>query len=162
MTALLRDTTAAADRGAGDGAPATATPDPICIRLPGEPRGKSRPRFWNGRAVTPEATRSYENDLRHVARSVMRSRVVLQGPIRVRVEALMPVPASWSKSKRALALAGQVRPTGKPDADNVLKTLDALNGVVWLDDAQIVEATITKLYSADPALIIQVRPLGHD
>jgi Holliday junction resolvase RusA-like endonuclease len=155
------DTTAAARRGAGEEASAApATSDPISIVLPGEPRGKARPRFWNGRAVTPEATRSYENDLRHVARSVMRSRPIAEGPIRVRVEALMPVPASWSKAKRALALAGAIRPTGKPDADNVLKTLDALNGIVWRDDAQVVEATVIKTYHAAPALIIQVRQIG--
>ncbi|MBO8442602.1 MAG: RusA family crossover junction endodeoxyribonuclease [Spirochaetes bacterium] len=57
-------------------------------------------------------------------------------------------PKSFSKKKRKAALAGELRPTTKPDLDNVAKTiLDALNGVAWKDDSEITTLAITKRYS---------------
>lgn len=131
---------------------------PIVIRLDGEPVGKGRPRFVRetGHAYTPAHTRSYEVALRLAGQDAIGIREPLEGPLAVYVEALFPVPASWSKKKRAEALAGRVQPTVKPDADNLLKVLDALNEVVWRDDKQIVEAHVLKRYSAKPALVIEV------
>lgn len=151
---------AMAVRGAGTEAPAVpAFSDPLVIVLPGAPKGKGRPRFWNGRAVTPEATRAYEHSLAAVARVAMAARPVINGPMSVSVEARMPVPASWSRKRRAAALAGVLWPTGKPDADNILKCLDALNGIVWRDDALIVATQVLKIYSAEPSLIVTIRAI---
>ena len=86
----------------------------------------------------------------------MAGQPVLDGPLTVNVEARFPVPASWSRRKRAAALAGEVFPTGRPDMDNVVKTLDALNWVVWKDDAQIVTMCVSKRYSESPELRITV------
>ena len=91
----------------------------------------------------------------------MRGKQPLQGPLAVNVTALMPVPASWSNKKRDAALAGTIRPTGRPDCDNIFKVVDALNKIVWLDDAQIVEARAVKFYSESPALRIEVQPVGE-
>lgn len=133
---------------------------PVKITLVGEPVGKGRPRFVRatGRVYTPSETRKYEDRLRDAARKAMVGRQILEGPIAVRVHADMPVPASWSRKKREEALRGSIRPTVSPDADNFLKTMDALNEVVWLDDKQIVEAWITKRYSEHPALTIEAAP----
>lgn len=68
----------------------------------------------------------------------------------------MPIPKSWPKKRRADALAGRVAPTGKPDVDNLLKTVDALNGVVWADDAQVADARVRKVFSEKPALNIRI------
>ena len=54
--------------------------------------------------------------------------------------ATFPVPASWPKSKREAAFAGRLPHIKPPDGDNVLKNIDALNEVVWVDDKQIVRA----------------------
>jgi Holliday junction resolvase RusA-like endonuclease len=49
-----------------------------------------------------------------------------------------------SKSKKVLF------PTGKPDADNQLKLVgDSLNGILWRDDAIIVDATCHKRYCSE-------------
>lgn len=136
------------------------TPDkPILIRLSGNPQGKERPRFVraSGRAFTPAATRSYEAALRYRAQEVMGETPPLTGPLEVLVVAGFPIPQSMSKGKRAQALIGELRPVVKPDIDNLLKCFDALNGVVWVDDKQIVVATVKKLYALDPALSIQVK-----
>lgn len=75
------------------------------------------------------------------------------------VTAFMPIPKSWSKTKQAAALANEIYACGKPDVDNLLKTIDALNGIVFKDDSQIVTATISKKFSAKPSLQITVRAL---
>lgn len=136
------------------------------IELCGKPAGKGRPRFVRatGHAFTPANTRSYEANLKYAAQEAMAGQVPVVGPLRVRVEALFPIPISWSKKKQALALAGDIWPTTKPDWENIAKMLDAFNQVVWVDDAQVVEGTILKVYSDRPALritISTVAGLGH-
>ena len=72
----------------------------------------------------------------------------------------MSVPASWSKRKQAMALAGTVYPTSKPDIDNVEKILfDGLNGIVWKDDVQVVDVVKRKRYGATPGVQMTIRML---
>ena len=63
-------------------------------------------------------------------------------------------------SRRAAAIGQEHRPTTKPDADNVAKLLDALNKIVWADDAQIVALHIFKHYSDRPRIEISITPLS--
>lgn len=130
----------------------------ILIELTGAPSGKGRPRFIRatGHAYTPEKTRNYESSLRLAAQDAMNGAAPLEGPLAVTVHALFPVPASWSRKKRDDALSGLLRPTTKPDADNILKVLDALNEVVFRDDKQVVDARVVKTYSARPAMRIEI------
>lgn len=132
---------------------------PIVIELAGEPKGKGRPRFVRstGHAYTPAQTRSYESMLRLAAQEVMAGRIPLDGPLEVDVVARMPIPVSWSKRKRADAITGTVRPTSRPDCDNLVKMLDSFNEVVWRDDRQVVWCRVAKIYSEKPCLRIEVR-----
>jgi Holliday junction resolvase RusA-like endonuclease len=132
---------------------------PIIIELPGEPKAKGRPRFSrrSGHAYTPAATVNYESHLKLAGIMAMGAAKPLEGPLEVLVVAAFSVPASWSKGKRLCALSGVTFPTVKPDADNLLKMMDALNEVVWLDDKQIVRADIRKVYSERPCLTVHVR-----
>lgn len=134
------------------------TREPIIVELSGEPVGKGRPRFVRatGHAFTPAKTRSYESALRYAAQVAMRGEPPLAGPIRVLVRAYFPVPQSWSAKKRNAALSGLMRPTVKPDWENIAKMLDAFNEVVWVDDKQVVEGAIGKHYSDTPRLRIEV------
>lgn len=133
----------------------------ITIRLAGTPKGKGRPRFSrkSGAAFTPAPTRNYEAALRMAGQQEMGARPLLGGPLCVHVVALMPIAASWPKKKQAAAVEGALRPTGKPDIDNIAKMLDALNQVVWADDAQIVRAVIEKRYSTIPSLTVHVEAM---
>lgn len=142
--------------------------DIITIRLAGVPEGKGRARSTmikpRGKPAfisnyTPANTRRYESNLKFVAQEVMGERAPLEGPLKVCVFASFPVPASWSKKKQAAALAGQIRPTTKPDADNLMKVLDALNQVVWRDDSQIVDGFVRKFYSETPGLAVTIEPV---
>lgn len=129
----------------------------ITILLPGPPQGKARPRFRrdSGHAYTPERTRAYEKALRTEAALAMRGKKIMTGYVEVTVGAWFPIPESWSSVKATSARHGDVRP-GKIDCDNILKVLDALNGIVFKDDAQIVKATVSKHYSSYPRLSVTV------
>jgi Holliday junction resolvase RusA-like endonuclease len=133
----------------------------VIIRLAGEPNGKGRPRISTRggqvRAFTPEKTRNYSAALRMAAQEAMNGKPLFDGPVVVIVSASFSIPASISKSKRMYALAGHIYPTKKPDIDNIAKHFDALNGVVWNDDKQVVKAVIQKQYAATPQLEISVR-----
>jgi Holliday junction resolvase RusA-like endonuclease len=86
----------------------------------------------------------------------MRNMPPLGGPVEVVVEAFMMVPASWSLKKRLSAIAGQIKPITKPDLDNIVKALDGMNGIVVVDDSQIVKLTATKQYAETPQLLVTV------
>jgi Holliday junction resolvase RusA-like endonuclease len=133
---------------------------PIIIELPGEPKGKGRPRHTRaGVTYTPAATRSYEASLAWTAAAAMKGRRPLEGPLRLAVEAFMPIPASWSAKKKCAALAGTISPTTRPDCDNLMKVIDGLNHVCWVDDAQIIDARITKRYDERPRMVITITPI---
>jgi Holliday junction resolvase RusA-like endonuclease len=130
----------------------------IEIRMDGQPVGKGRPRFSrkSGTVYTPEKTARYEERLAWAAQSVMAGRPLLEGPLNVVVLAFMQIPASKSAKWKAGAVRGDVRPTSKPDADNLIKCLDSLNKVVWIDDSQIVQLAVSKHYSERPRLEISI------
>lgn len=135
----------------------------LTIMLAGPPRGKGRPRAVSrqgfARVYTDEKTRKYEAQLRYAGQQQMSGRPPTAQPVAVHVEARFAVPQSWSRRKQEAALLGHLRPATTPDADNLLKALDSLNGVVWVDDRQIVEARVIKLYSDTPGLTVEVATL---
>lgn len=84
----------------------------------------------------------------------------LQGPLKVELTFYRRLQKSLSKKERALRLAGVHRPTVKPDTDNYIKsTLDGLNGLLWHDDAQIVDLIAHKYYSEHPRVEIEVKEM---
>ena len=133
----------------------------IVIVMSGDPVPKGRPRFnrKTGATYTPEKTATYENRLAWAAQSVMRGRPLLTGALDVRIVSYRSVPVSKSKRWKADALLGAIRPTGRPDWDNLGKIVDALNRVVWADDSQIVDGRVQKFYSDQPRIEIFVREL---
>lgn len=131
----------------------------ITFVVPGEPQGKGRAKFGMGRTYTPAKTVSYEGLIAHEARLAMRGRPLMTGALEMLVEAFLTVPASDSGRMRAAKLAGDIRPTKKPDWDNAGKVVsDACNKVVYGDDAQIVRAVVEKFYGDQPRVAVTVRP----
>lgn len=133
--------------------------------VPGKPVAKGRPRSRivqpkGGKAFvahyTPKKTESEEGAIRFFAQQAMGDLPPLTGPLTIRMTAYVPIPTGWSKKKTADAISGMIVPTGKPDYDNYAKMQDGINGVVWVDDAQIVDAHIYKRYSDKPRLVVVV------
>lgn len=84
----------------------------------------------------------------------------LEGQLEVNLIFFRAVQKSISKKERVLRLSGVHRPTVKPDVDNYIKsTFDALNGVLWADDNQIVKVAAEKRYAEQPRIEIEVREL---
>ena len=123
----------------------------MTFTLEGTPTGKGRPKFARrGKFVstyTPLKTKNYEDRIREVAREAMGSSEPLDTPISACFYITMPVPASYSKKAKTACLLGVTRPTKKPDVDNIIKAfLDAMNGIVYLDDCQVVDLHAKKIY----------------
>ena len=134
---------------------------PITVIYDGTPQAKGRARFGRGHAYTPQATVDYQHDLGWCAKAGMGGRKPITGPVKITALFELPVPASWSKARRAAAIAHNIRPTGKPDLDNYMKAaLDAINGIVVVDDAQVVEISACKIYGVNPKTILTVAPLN--
>lgn len=117
--------------------------------IPGSAQGKGRPRVFNGRGVTPAKTRSQEGYIRALAAQAMTGRMPHEGPCSVSVAIVKAIPSGWPSWKRDAAESGLIRPTGRPDPDNVAKLVcDALNGIVWGDDAQIVGLGVVRRWGS--------------
>lgn len=82
-------------------------------------------------------------------------------PLKAEITVFMPIPKSFSKKKKALALEGILRPTVKPDCDNIAKNInDALNRIVYNDDKQIVSLRVNKVYSNDEYVRVNISEIG--
>lgn len=127
--------------------------------IPMPPAPKGRPKFGNGHAYTPEKTKAYEEAVRLIARA--RIKEPLTNAIRLTVTFYLPIPKSWSEAKKRLARAGQIRPTTKPDIDNLEKALmDALNGGIgYSDDKLIVEKHSYEYYSDTPKTVLELEEI---
>ena len=132
----------------------------------GEPNGKGRPKFDTRgpyvRAVTPKKTANYEAlvkmEYQAQCDGFMFSRDAALGML---VTAYKPIPKSTSKKKRVLMLGDIIRPTKKPDWDNVGKIVcDALNKIAFCDDTQIVDGRVVKRYAEQPRVEVEIWQLG--
>lgn len=139
--------------------------DRVAVRVivPGKARGKQRHRTLQTRKgvrhYTPSETVNAEAWVRHCYVDQV-GKTFFKGAMRLEMVVRVEPPASWSNKKRAAALSGEIRPTTKPDADNALKLFqDALNGVAWADDVQIVSVAVEKVYDEWPEIEARVIPL---
>ena len=132
----------------------------INIYVAGQPVGKARPRVTrSGRVYTPTKTMKAEASIQDAAREAMQGQQPLEGPVYVSAAFNMEIPTSWTKGKQSKARSDELMPTAKPDLDNLAKTiLDALNGIVYRDDSQVVQMAISKRYSDEPGTFITIRP----
>ena len=136
----------------------------ITFTVPGAPQGKGRPRIGkvgaHARMFTPAKTVAYEGLVAHAAQVAMDGRPPIDAACRCVVSIMLPIPASWSQKKQREAQAGIIRPTTKPDTDNVVKALfDGMNGVVWRDDVLCVDVHAAKYYHSTPHVDVHVEVL---
>lgn len=135
-------------------------PETVTFIVPGPPKGKGRPRFVKatGRTYTPADTVSAEMRVREAWR-VAGSPGPALGPVNLIVHVQVARPANHFRVNGDLSAAGRraPMPVRKPDLDNVLKLVgDALNGCMWKDDAQIVQAQITRAWGQVDQVEIRV------
>ena len=132
----------------------------VLFTVPIPPFGKQRPRHnrRTGVTYTPIETKKHERMIAEAYKALYDALCFDESAfLRVEVTAYYPIPKSASKRKRTQMLMGEIRPTVKPDWDNVGKLItDALNGVAYPDDKQIVTALINKQYAVVPRMEIRI------
>lgn len=132
--------------------------------IAGDPVPKGRPRISGGRAVTPDETRKAEADFIVAAKQALRGAehlLPLAGAVDLEVVFTLVPTAKKPKPEQA---AGRWH-TQTPDVDNLLKLVcDALNGLVWNDDAQVARVTVSKRWgtAASTAVKVGLLEVGDD
>ncbi|GAA0390292.1 RusA family crossover junction endodeoxyribonuclease [Paenibacillus motobuensis] len=130
----------------------------------GEPVAQGRPKFSTAggfpKAYDPAKSRDYKDYVR-LAATEYAPKVPLEGPVGMVLTVYRSTPKSFSKKRAVMAEAGQIQPTTKPDVDNYLKGVkDALKGIIWRDDSQVVEVFARKRYSARPRIEVKIKELS--
>ena len=119
----------------------------VTFTIPADPVPFARAGSFGKRRFTPAKQTNFMNKVQIIADQAMSDHSLFIGPVRMEVEARYMVPASWSQKKRDTAKWK----TSRPDLDNLTKLCaDAINGVVFVDDAQIVELVARKVYGDKP------------
>ena len=136
----------------------------VTFQVPGKPQGKARARTFRNPAtgksmsMTPENTVLYENLIKDRYLNQCRGMYLERGtPVTLRLVARFLPPKSTSKKRKLDMVEGRELPLKKPDMDNIVKVVaDALNGVAYHDDTQIVYVYAKKAYSAIEGLDITI------
>lgn len=134
----------------------------ITFKVDGDPVGKQRARYAKRgnfvQTYTPDKTRNYESSIKEAAIEAMGSSEALETPVNLYLYIRAPIPKSLPKKRLEACLNGLEKPIKKPDASNVLKSVeDAMNGVVYKDDSQIVNIHVTKVYSSQSGIDVCVK-----
>lgn len=135
----------------------------LAFEIPGQPIGQGRPKFstinGHARAYDPEKSRNYKAYIRMLATQAMKASgfTMIEGPCSIEIFAFFEVPKSKSKKFREAALSGLEYPTKKPDLSNIIKGIeDAINNLVYKDDACIVSLSVCKFYSDVPRVEVVI------
>ena len=124
--------------------------------IPGEPTGKGRPRVTKWGTHTPEKTVLYENLVKLCYQDQCKE--YTEKPLVAHIEIYYSIPKSTPKKNIKPMLEGKIRPCKKPDIDNICKIIfDALNGIAYKDDTQIVQLHATKFYGETPHVFVTFR-----
>ena len=138
-------------------------------RLEIAPRGQKRDRIGtlggHARSYKDAEQASYETTMRALLSYNKPSRLI-EGPVNVSIICFLPIPSAWSKKKKREASQpiplSRIRPTVKPDADNIAKqALDCMNGLIYRDDKQVVGLEVRKWYSTEPRWEITVEEVVY-
>lgn len=133
----------------------------IEFTIPGVPTAWARAGTRGRIHFTPGKQRRAMSVVQVLASDAMGDRPPLSGPLAMTVTACWPWPKSMSQRKRS-AVGANYR-TARPDADNVAKLIaDALNGIVFTDDAQVVDLRVKKLFGLSAFTRVLIEPLSEE
>jgi Holliday junction resolvase RusA-like endonuclease len=132
-----------------------------------QPAGSKTVGFTKGGAHyvrdSAKGSAGWKKTVAQVAGAQMSGKPLLEGPLLLEVVFWMPRPKGHYGSGRnaeKLKPSAPRFPTVKPDATKLLRALeDALTGIVWRDDAQVVVQTVTKTYGEPARVEVYVVPI---
>lgn len=103
-----------------------------------EPIPQPRPRFGRGKIFEPARVSKYKLAVKAAATAAMKGAIPFSSAVKAKIKLFRKFKAT---SRRF------------GDADNLAKAiLDACNGIIFSDDAQITKLTVEKIQSAVPRL----------
>jgi Holliday junction resolvase RusA-like endonuclease len=128
-------------------------PAAISFVVPGVPVAWARAGSKAGVRFTPAKQRGTMAQVKALCVEAMGGAAPFVGPVEMSVRATWPAPPSWSAKKRA----GAKWKTSRPDSSNICKLIeDALIGVAYLDDAQIVSSHTWKTIGDRAELAVRI------
>lgn len=135
----------------------------IAFTVPGEPVAKGRARTvskgsktWS---FTPQKTKQYEEVVKMYALRHRQSPLLTKA-LFAEILVYKSIPKTFSKKRTEMAISEELRPTTRPDSDNYAKlVLDALNGLIYEDDSQVVDLQVSKFYSKEPRVEVYINEL---
>ena len=134
----------------------------VSFVIPMKPCGKERPRLSNGIVYTPAKTKAYENFIKGCYIEQCGEISFGSSPISMDIKAYVPVLTRFRKAEKEAALKGELKPSAKPDADNILKALlDALNELAYDDDRYIYKISVERVYSNRPRTEVTISDEIH-
>jgi Holliday junction resolvase RusA-like endonuclease len=133
----------------------------VAFRVPGEARGKARPRVTRGgvHTYTPDPGGFVERVTAHAVEAGLQARADYEGAVEVSVLIGRAMPQGWSKKRRAQTEGEPC--LVKPDSNNVLgAVLDALNRVAFIDDAQVYRVRAQKAWAYEHSVQVGITYSG--
>src|SRR5690625_2830996 len=135
----------------------------ISFTIPGKPVAQGRPRAARrGNKIMmydPKPSKDYKEYVAKIAKEYAPEEPT-EAALGVQMKIYREIPKSTTKKDRKLINEGLKRPVVRPDTDNYTKAiLDALNGIIYKDDSQIVDLKASKYYSDDPRVEIKIEAL---
>lgn len=122
----------------------------LTFEIPGDVQAQQRPRVTRNGTFDPKESKDYKSFVRLVAAEHAPETLITED-IKLSIDVYRKIPKSFSKKKHQQAVDGVLRPTTKPDIDNLVKGIkDGLSKVLWHDDSQVTELVARKLYSDNP------------
>lgn len=135
----------------------------VHLSVRGEPAPQGSKRYIGlkgGRGIIVDAskrTAPWRSNIAHEARLAMDEREPLSGPIQCDVTLYVTRPGGHY-GKRGLLPSAPLYPTTRPDRDKLARAVfDALSGIVWRDDAQVVTGSTSKLYADGRGPGVEIR-----
>lgn len=134
----------------------------LSFYIDGKVQAKQRPRLSRYGTYTPAQTKNYENWVKLCFINKYPDFKPLEKALKVKIFAYYEIPRSTSKKRKLDMLNDNIRPTIKPDTDNIAKSiLDSLNKIVYLDDKQVVDLIVKKMYEEKPYVYVVIEEINN-
>lgn len=123
--------------------------------------GRPGKQFVQNYTPATDPVTAFKATVRMAAQQAIGQMQPLSGPLAVDLIFVFPRPQAKVWKSKPMP---RYFHTGKPDRDNLCKSLqDALNGLAWVDDAQICAGTIEKYHAAgdeQPHCVVTIKEIA--
>lgn len=123
----------------------------------GKPHGKARARVTKWGSYNPASNVMYTEKIHKAFKEQLPNYKLTEAPVMIEIKAIFEPVKSVRKRERAEMISGKIKPTKKPDIDNIAKSvLDGLNGLAYKDDNQVIGLVCDKMYGKVSKIIVTI------